>query len=158
SVRSGREVSARAGHSHSIRSLAYSRDGHYLATGGEDRIVRIVDAKGDRVIHSTIGHSCWVHGVAFSPDGRRLSSAGGLDPRSPPTMRLASVSGDGNLKIWDAPSGRLIRAIRSHANYIRAVAFSPDGARLASASTDQAIKLWDVVTGEEVLTLRGHAG
>lgn len=120
--------------------------------------MRVGEAKGDRLIYSARGHSCWVHSMAFSPDGRHLSSAGSLDPRSSPTIRLASVGGDGNLKIWDAASGRLAHTIRGHGNYIRGVAFSPDGTRLASASTDWTIKLWDVAGGEEVLTLRGHAG
>jgi WD40 repeat protein/serine/threonine protein kinase len=157
-VRSGREVSSHTGHSHSIRSVAYSPDGLYLATGGEDRTVRVGPAQDDRINYSARGHSCWVHCVAFSPDGKHLSSAGSLDPESSATMRLASVGGDGNLKVWDAASGRLIHAIRGHGNYIRSVAFSPDGTRLASASTDQTIKLWDVTSGQEVLTLRGHTG
>jgi eukaryotic-like serine/threonine-protein kinase len=44
-----------------------------------------------------------------------------------------------------------------HANYISAVAWSPDGKRIASASGDHTAQIWDAATGKLVLTYRGHS-
>jgi WD40 repeat protein len=44
----------------------------------------------------------------------------------------------------------------SFSDYVRKVAFSPDGTRLASACYDRTAKLWDVETGREIRKFEGH--
>ncbi|MBI3248830.1 MAG: WD40 repeat domain-containing protein [Deltaproteobacteria bacterium] len=46
--------------------------------------------------------------------------------------------------------------LRGHANWVRSVAFSPDGTTLASGSSDCTIRLWNVAQGQERTVLRGH--
>jgi WD40 repeat protein len=43
-----------------------------------------------------------------------------------------------------------------HAEFVRSVAFSPDGTLFASGSNDNTIKLWDVASRRELRTLAGH--
>ncbi len=43
-----------------------------------------------------------------------------------------------------------------HTDYVKAVAFSPDGRTVASGSFDNTLKLWDVTSGAVVRTLSGH--
>jgi WD40 repeat protein len=43
-----------------------------------------------------------------------------------------------------------------HADWVRAVAWSPDGSRLATASSDGTARIWHVARGVELAVLRGH--
>jgi|GEM_PF-2402352 len=48
--------------------------------------------------------------------------------------------------------------MNGHANYISAVAFSPDGKTAVSGSFDQTFKLWNVQTKQLIQTFEGHNG
>ncbi|HEX8069057.1 MAG TPA: caspase family protein [Pyrinomonadaceae bacterium] len=85
------------------------------------------------------GHSKRVDGLAFSPDGRLC----------------ATGSADNTVRLWDATTGRELRALTGHNAWTKAVAFSPDGKTLVSASVDGAVKLWDVTSGAELRTFNG---
>jgi WD40 repeat protein len=88
-----------------------------------------------------LGHSSSIASVAFSPDGTRVLSGGG-----------------GEVKLWDAATGALIRTFEGPSGGVSSVAFSPDGGRILSGSADKTIRLWDAATGALIRTFEGHAG
>jgi WD40 repeat protein len=67
---------------------------------------------------------------------------------------LASGGYDKTVRLWDASSGDCISTLKEHTNWVRAVAFAPDGQTLISGSQDETIKLWDVATGDCLNTLK----
>ena len=76
---------------------------------------------------------------------------------SPDGARLASISFDPVLRLWDVTTGACMGEWKGHTRGIIAVAFSPDGARLATASLDQTVRIWDVASGTSTVAV-GHTG
>jgi WD40 repeat protein len=66
---------------------------------------------------------------------------------------LASASDDMTVELWNPVTGELLQQLKGHTDWVRAVAFSPDGQLLASVSNDMTVKLWNPVTGEPLKQL-----
>ena len=166
-----------------VSSIGYSPDGNTLASGSDDRTIKLWDARSGELLRTLEGHTSFVESVAFAPDGNTLASGSWdktikiWDARSGALLRtleghrnwvssvafapdgktLASGSWGYTTKLWDARSGALLRTLEGHTSGVSSVAFAPDGKTLASGSWDKTIKLWDARSGELVRTLEGHA-
>ena len=72
--------------------------------------------------------------------------------------RMVEKGSGGEIKLWDAETGKEQRAIKAYKATVTGLAFSPDGSHLAAGSTDQSVRVWNPDTGEELLTLEGPFG
>ncbi|MFI0934985.1 hypothetical protein ACH4RG_25110 [Streptomyces sp. NPDC021019] len=121
-------------------SVAFSPDGHTLATGGNR--IRLWDAATGRLRKTLTGHPD-VTLLAFSPDGGTLASAGN----------------DHVVRLWDTATERLRKRLPGHINTQHFLEFSPDNRTLATAGIDdRTVQLWDTKTDTAVATLSGHTG
>src|SRR5262249_30500173 len=84
-------------------------------------------------------HGDWTNCVTFSPDGKTIASGGA----------------DGRIRLWEAATGKGLRALVGHDKWVKSLAFSPDGKTLASTGADGTIRLWDVPKGKELHTIWG---
>ncbi|MCE9603503.1 MAG: serine/threonine protein kinase [Planctomycetia bacterium] len=142
-----KEPLAPSAHPSGARAVAFSPNGLKIATGGDDRLLKLWNASDGRLLHSLRGHKDSLNHVAFSADGTRVVSAGG--------------AADG-VKVWDVATGKLLNTFVVSSGEIKLVpwqvAFHPDGSRLAVASYDESIRVWDLATGKELPSLNAHAG
>src|SRR2546421_21759 len=57
-----------------VLAVAYSPDRETLATGGADKLIRLWDAAGGKILATLEGHGDAISSLAFSRDGRLLVS------------------------------------------------------------------------------------
>ncbi|KAE9407846.1 WD40 repeat-like protein [Gymnopus androsaceus JB14] len=129
-----------------IRSVCFSPDGKYLATGAEDKQIRIWDIQKKRIRNIFDGHQQEIYSLDFSQDGRLIVSG----------------SGDKTARIWDMVDGtsKVLTindpdSLNNDAG-VTSVAISPNGQFVAAGSLDTVVRIWDVTTGMLVERLRGH--
>ena len=72
---SGEEIATFSGHAGIVTALAFSPDGRRLATGGNDKAVKIWDLDARREEFAFRGHAGGIADVTFSPDGTRVLRA-----------------------------------------------------------------------------------
>jgi WD40 repeat protein len=103
-----------------------------LATGKEARQVK-PPARDDKEFRATQRAAC-------TPDGRSLAAG-------------EQVTDGHQIRVWDGASGRELAKL-GQADWVLALAFTPDGRRLVSAAFDPPnrfpVRLWEVAAGAEV--------
>ncbi|MFH4977842.1 hypothetical protein AB6A40_004551 [Gnathostoma spinigerum] len=81
-------------------------------------------------VQSMEHHTDWVNDIVLCCGGRNLISA----------------SSDTTVKVWNAQKGFCMSTLRTHRDYVRALAYAKDVELVASGGFDQLIYLWDVAT------------
>ena len=123
-----------------IRGIAFSPDGRRLATGSDDRLVRVWDAVSGACLQTFEGHTGLINSVAFRPDGGTV----------------LSCSVDQTFRQWDLASGKVMDERFGHVGQVNAAAYSPDGLWIATGGADGTIRYWKATGGPAVAVLHGH--
>ena len=67
-------VNTLKGHESPVNSVGFSPDGKKLASGSDDKTIKIWDVTTGKVLNTLKGHEGSVWSVGFSPDGKKLAS------------------------------------------------------------------------------------
>ncbi|RYP51599.1 hypothetical protein DL768_003106 [Monosporascus sp. mg162] len=156
-----------------IQSVCFSPDGKYLATGGQDKLIRVWDINSRTIRNTFSGHEQTIHSVDFARDGRTIASGSGdrtvrlwdfeigkplwvLSVEdavtsvaiSSDTKYVAASSLYTSLRVWNIQTGDLVEPLEDaegHRDSVYSVAFAPNGRDLVSGSLDNTIKTWELM-------------
>ncbi len=109
-----------------------------VATGGQDRTVRLWDGRTGKQVARLEGHTGQVLDVAFDPTGKLLASA----------------SADEGARVWDVLKRQPYEQLTGHTNQVLSVAFGGPGT-LLTTSADGTARVWRP-NGDLLATLTGH--
>jgi glucose repression regulatory protein TUP1 len=147
-----------------VRTICFSPDGKFLATGAEDNVIRVIlllpcparafvdwviqiwEIATNRIWHIFDGHQKEIYSLEFSLHGRFVVSG----------------SDDKTVRIWNMSnlSSKVFAIDNVSSAYgdagVTSVAISPNGQLVAAGSLDTFIRIWDIATGSLVERLRGH--
>lgn len=123
------------GHTDGVKSIVYSPNEKYIATGGYDKTIRIWDVETGKEIRKFCGHTSSVMSISYTPDGKYIISG----------------SGDGTIRIWNVEKGKEIKKITEN-SCVYSISCSPDGKNIVSGSGDK-IVIRNLKTGERIKML-----
>jgi WD40 repeat protein len=144
------------GHNRGVTTLVFDPTGPVVLSGTKSGVIAVRDPTGRDPLSETLkGPIKYLKSVAVSPDGR-LVAAGGCAPGA------AEDVGEGHLEcsvgviaIWEASrsggKAGVPRLLRGHPDFVRAIAFSPDGGSLVSGGGDGKVLRWNLKDGSHQL-------
>jgi periodic tryptophan protein 2 len=160
------------GHFFDVNTLAYSPDGQYIATGGDDGKVKLWNTRSGFCIITFSQHTASVSAVYFASQGQVLFSAS-LDGTvrafdliryrnfrtftSPSPVQFSCLAVDPSGEViaagstdsfevflWSVQTGKLLDVLAGHEGPVSSLTFSPTTDVLASGSWDKTVRVWDV--------------
>uniref|UniRef100_A0A8B9WM21 Apoptotic protease-activating factor 1 n=1 Tax=Bos mutus grunniens TaxID=30521 RepID=A0A8B9WM21_BOSMU len=154
----------------------------YLAFGGEDGAIQILELLNNRIFQSRNGHKTTVRHIQFTADGKTLISSSddsavqiwnwqSEDPfflqahqetvkdfRLLKNSRLLSWSFDGTVKVWNIITRRIEKDFVCHQDTVLSCDISSDATKFSSTSADKTAKIWSFELLSPLHELRGHKG
>jgi WD40 repeat protein len=139
-----------------VLALAFSPDGRTLLTGSADGTAQMWDAATGQRRGPPLRHRGQVRAVAFTADGRILATGGVINEVDSETGVPRSPGGE--VRLWQAATGRPLGASLPHPAPVWSMAFSPGGRTLLTGCEDGNARFFAVASGALIGKPLAHEG
>ena len=136
------ETVVQRGHSLAVQTVCFSPDGKYLASGSEDKTIKIWEFRTGRELKTLNGHQSQVNQVLYSSDGTRLISAGR----------------DQKVIIWDINSASILKQYTYPDENVVSIDLSSDDQFLAIGTTNRTVRILNLATDSVIFTQKARVG
>jgi len=142
------------GHKSLIRDVTFTKDGRYVVSAGDDKVVRVWDLETGETVRTLrgqigAGDEGMIYAMALSPDERWLAVGGWML--------------NNEIRLYNFSTGKLVTLLKGHTNVVNGLAFSPDSRYLVSGGADNNAIIWEIPPsphfskgGTILHTLKGH--
>lgn len=158
----GEAIQTFSGHADAVTRVAFAMGGARVISASNDATVQAWDLDSGAIARRFAGHQDMVLAAAISPDGQHVLTA------SCAAYNNALYCVRRDLIVWDMLTGAASPPSLSDGQWIRSIAYSPDGTRFATGSCARAqnevctrgeLLVWDANSMELILPpLAGHRG
>ena len=128
-------------HEKDINIVAIAPNDSIIATGSQDKTVKLFKSTNLSLLATLKGHRRGVWDICFSPYDRII----------------ATGSGDKSIKLWSLNDYSCVRTFQGHVASVLRVRFLSGGLQLVSSGADGLVKLWTVRTNETEATMDAHS-
>ena len=108
-----------------IRALAYSADGRQLASGGDERVIRVIDTATAKAV------------VVLPAQPAKILSLSYCGPN-----RLAAGGTDNVIRLWSLTVRKVENELTGHTGSVGALTFDRNTCELISGSFDTTARVW----------------
>jgi WD40 repeat protein len=122
------------GHYAAVTAVCYSNDGSFIATGSEDKTIKLWRKSDGKEIRSYAGNDDEITYVEINKQG----------------TYILSVSKSGTLMIWDLISGKILKKMKPAGDRYSCASFAPEGQSVITGSRKSGIAVLDIQTGNKV--------
>lgn len=128
-------------HAGPVNCMEFHPNGLFLATGGEDQLIRFWELPDLKMVDTFKAHDKGVQSLAFSQDGTSLLSA----------------SNDHSIRFWDLTAGnQLIRELRGHSSFVFEARFCCQDQLVISISGDHTLRGFDLNSSRSIFCSDAH--